>query len=576
MMGLGLLLLLMSTSPAVRAQAPTWQAVVAASQASGGGSEVATMATDASGNVYVAGYFFRTLSLGGITLLNANQATSDVFVAKWSPVTGSFVWALRAGGQGNDYGNALAVNGTSVYLSGSFDSPTMSFGSVVLTNAGAYDAYVVKLTDTGAAASFVWAERADAERADALVVSGTSVYVAGGFLGATAQFGPLALANADPTGSTADLYLAKLTDAGPTGSFTWAQRAGGPDYESAGALAVNGGSVYVAGLFASPTLALGGITLANASQTVGNNSSDTFVAKFVDAGPTASVAWAQRAGGPGYEGASALAVSGPNVYVAGSFRSPTISFGAATLTNANPGPGSGAALADGFVAKLTDAGTASSFAWAQRAGGTDSDEITALAVRGASVYLTGTFYSAAAGFGTTTLVGNGSAEVFVAQLEDAGPTGQFTGAQQGGGAGTERTNGLVLSGTTVYVGGVVSPPASFGSVSLAGPVGRQVAFLASLTGPALATRSRVPLAGVRVTPNPAHGLATVRVPGTPSATWAMLTLSDALGRMVYTQACALPATGLTQELNLASLAPGLYHLRVQAEVATAGCRLLVE
>ena len=61
-----------------------------------------------------------------------------------------------------------------------------------------------------------------------------------------------------------------------------------------------------------------------------------------------------------------------------------------------------------------------------------------------------------------------------------------------------------------------------------------------------------------------------------SANLATLTLSDVLGRVMYTQVCALPTGGLTHELNLTSLAPGLYHLRVQADAATAGCRLLVE
>ncbi|MET4074310.1 hypothetical protein [Hymenobacter sp. UYCo722] len=575
MIGLGLLLLGL-TGPAVRGQSLTWQAVVAAGQTSSSNSAVGAMATDASGNVYVAGYFFGNLSLGATTLVNVSQITSDVFVAKWSPATSSFVWALRAGGQGNDYGNGLAVNGSSVYLSGSFDSPTMSFGSVVLTNTGAYDAYVVKLTDAGPTASFVWAQRADAERADALAVSGANVYVAGGFLGATAQFGPLTLANADPSGSTADLYIAKLTDAGPTGSFVWAQRAGGLDYESASALAVNGANVYLAGFFASSTMALGAITLTNASQPAGGFNSDAFVAKFVDAGASASVAWAQRAGGLGSEGASALAVNGSNVYVAGSFSSPTLVLGSATLTNANPGPGTGPALTDAFVAKLTDAGTSSSFIWAQRAGGTDSDEISALAVRGTSVYAAGTFRSTAAAFGTTTLVGSSSGEVFVAELADAGSTGQFMGAQQGGGPGTDQANVLALSATAVYVGGTVSPPATFGNVRLTSPVGSGVAFLASLTGPALASQSAIQLAGVRVVPNPAHGLATVQLPGTPSATRATLTLSDVVGRVVYTQVCALPAGGLVQELNLALLAPGLYYLRVQAGAASAGSRLLVE
>lgn len=86
--------------------------------------------------------------------------------------------------------------------------------------------------------------------------------------------------------------------------------------------------------------------------------------------------WAQRAGGTQESGAFALAVSGTNVYVAGAFGT-TASFGATTLVSAE--------ASDVYVAKLTDAGAASSFVWAQRAGGTASEYAFALAVSGSSV-----------------------------------------------------------------------------------------------------------------------------------------------------------------------------------------------
>lgn len=55
-------------------------------------------------------------------------------------------------------------------------------------------------------------------------------------------------------------------------------------------------------------------------------------------------------------------MSGTSVYVAGTFTGNTAGFGATTLTNANTSPFS----TDVFVAKLTDVGATSSFAWSQR------------------------------------------------------------------------------------------------------------------------------------------------------------------------------------------------------------------
>ena len=55
-----------------------------------------------------------------------------------------------------------------------------------------------------------------------------------------------------------------------------------------------------------------------------------------------------------------------------------------------------------------------------------------------------------------------------------------------------------------------------------------------------------------------------------------LTLRDALGRSVRAATMALPATGLTYELNLTGLAPGLYLLEVQAGTDRATQRLVVE
>lgn len=77
------------------------------------------------------------------------------------------------------------------------------------------------------------------------------------------------------------------------------------------------GNAYLAGVFAN-TVVLGGTTLTS------RGSSDVFVAKF---NPTSNqFVWAQRTNGTGYDGVTALAVSGTSVYVAGLFDSPAAVF----------------------------------------------------------------------------------------------------------------------------------------------------------------------------------------------------------------------------------------------------------
>ena len=319
-------------------------------RAGGSGPDYATALAVNGPSVYVAGHFDGSVaSFGAIALTSAGL--SDIFVAKLADAgsTSSFVWAQRAGGTWGDYAAALAVSGASVYVAGGFGSAAVAFGSAILTstnpNANLNDIYVAKLTDAGSTGSFVWAQRAGgtgSDGASTLVVNGTSVYMAGTFGSPIAGFGAAVLANADASTGTPDAFVAKLTDAGSTGSFVWAQRAGGTYYEEANALAVNGNSVYIAGMFGSTMADFGPVTLTNVGF------ADVYVAKLTDAGGTASFAWAQRAGGRGFDVATALTVSGTSLYASGYVQSTSAGFGTTVLSNPSPG------TSLGFLASLTD------------------------------------------------------------------------------------------------------------------------------------------------------------------------------------------------------------------------------
>ena len=315
-------------APLNHAQAPAWQLAVAA-----GGptfrSQCAATATDAAGNLYLTGLFYNTVDFGGITLTSAGG--TDVYVAKWSPATGSFVWAVRAGGAGYDRGLGIAVNGTSIYLTGAYDGPTATFGTTVLANASIapayYDVFVAKLVDAGSSAAFSWAQGFGGTANDvgmSVAVSGSNVYLTGYFESPTLTCGPITLANA----GGADGFVVKLTDAGSSASVGWAQQIGGADNEYSNTVAARGADVFIAGNFQSPTISFGSVTLTNITFGAFN----MFVVKLTDTGPSATVGWARLAGGSGFTSPSQVVVSGGNVYIAGSFNSIAF-FGSTTLSN---------------------------------------------------------------------------------------------------------------------------------------------------------------------------------------------------------------------------------------------------
>lgn len=258
-------------------------------QAGGASDDRATALARTGTDLYVAGSFSGVAaSFGTQTLLNSGAA--DAFVAKVTDLgtTGNFAWAQRAGGTGVDGAWAVAASGSNVYIAGYFNSAVASFGSTQLTigspGGNNYDGFVAKLTDQGATGGFAWAQPAGGSGRDealALAVSGTNVYLAGYFAG-TAAFGSYTLTSA----GSYDAFVAKLTDGGSTGSYTWAQRAGGTDDDRALELAVAGTGVYVAGAFDSPTATFGTSVLTNA----GSVTFDVYVARLADAGTTSSFA----------------------------------------------------------------------------------------------------------------------------------------------------------------------------------------------------------------------------------------------------------------------------------------------
>jgi len=556
--------LLLGLAATAWAQVPAWQTIVTAAPLNANsGALVTASTTDASGNTYVAGSFTGSINLNGTTYTSVG--VRDLFIAKWSPATQGFVWVQQSAASDSQGADILVSSGSSVYLAGSFYG-TASIGGTTLVSAGGSDAFVAKLTDAGSSASFAWAQRmggAGYDSANGLAVSSTAVYVSGTVTG-TATFGSTSYTSA----GSIDGFLTKLTDAGSSATFTWTQLMGGLSGDYASGLAAQGTSLYVLGSYMG-VVAFGSLSLNS------GNKPGLFVAKLTDTGLSATYTWVQQAGSSTNIVPNALALQGSQVYVAGRFQG-TATFGSISVPNAS----TTTAAFDAFVAKLTDAGSSATFAWAYGAGGPRSDYASALAVRGSTVYVAGS-YSGTASFGGATITSSGTSDdIFVARLTDLGPTASFAWVQTAGGPGVDTVQGLAPVATAVYVGGSVIGAAAFGSQTVGSASAGQAGFFAALPDATslAATASTPAAAGVNVfpTPTPAHGTATVQLPAGLATGSLTLTVLDGLGRIVRTRAAILPAGTTATSFDVAGLAPGVYALRVAVGERLGTARLVVE
>jgi len=194
-----------------------------------------------------------------------------------------------------------------------------------------------------------------------------------------------------------DVFVAKLDT---NGAWQWAVRAGGTDDDEGWDVAVDAsGNVFITG-WLKGTVWFGGIML------VSQGNYDVFVAKLNTNG---TWQWAVRAGGTELDEGWGVAVDASgNAYITGGFHG-TATFGSTTLISEGS--------RDVFVAKLNTNGA---WQWAVRAGGTDIDDGTGVAVdTDGNVYITGLFYGTAT-FGGTTLISYGVGDVFVSKFGSGG------------------------------------------------------------------------------------------------------------------------------------------------------------
>ena len=276
---------------------------------------------------------------------------------------------------------------------------------------------------------------------------------------------------------------------------------GGSGSDSATALAISGGEVYVAG----ETLSTNFPRTTGGAQENNRGWRDAFVARLNS--NLTQILQSTYLGGSGSDSATALAISGGEVYVAGE----TLSTNFPNTTGGAQGSKSGIYSWDAFVARLNSSLT--QILQSTYLGGRYDDRALALAIHPTTgdVYVTG--WTSSDNFPRTAGGAQGSrggsSDAFVARLDSS-----LTSISQStylGGSGSDSAIALAISGGDVYVVGYTYStnfPRATGGAQ-ASYSGRGDAFVARLTADLAAASSYT----LSISPTPTNGNVTSSPPG---------------------------------------------------------------
>lgn len=447
------------------AQTPNWQLAYAAGY--NGNESASSLVVDANGNTYITGsYTSSYINFGTISLLNNFAGTSDIFLVKIDP-SGTVLWAKTFGGADGDQGNGLAIDASgNVILTGWFASASITFSATVLNNVGtaSSDLFMVKYDPDG---NLIWAKSTGGSLNDrGYAVScdaNSNIFITGWYSSPTINFGTGVLNNAGS--ATSDVFMVKY-DA--NGTALWAKTIGGSGVDGGRACTIDAiGNAYVLGNFASSSINFGTGALTNASA----GTQDMFLVKY---DPTGTALWTSKVGGIYDELGNGVAISGNDIFITGSFASPSVTFGSLpAITNVSAG------TSDVFLASYSLLGVPN---WSKGSGGADSDEGKCISVDAlGNVHISGFFISQNISFGTNTLTNSaaGTKDMFVTSYDN---TGSASWSLQIGNYSDEMGNGIANFSNTIHLAGMFnSGSVNFGSTTIYKGCGDDV-FYAKLDG----------------------------------------------------------------------------------------------
>jgi hypothetical protein len=214
-----------------------WMQKVGSTSNDGGNS----MTIDASGNVFITGYFSNTVAFGLLPSITA-VGQQDIFIAKYDN-NGNAQWVQKGGSTGFDVGNSVTTDASgNVFISGYFTN-TATFGTLPsITSVGLYDVFIAKYDNNGI---IKWVQKGGGtayDEAYSIVVDALGNTYITGYFANTITFSSLPPITAV---GQLDIFIAKYDS---NGNAQWLQKAGGALIDISLGMTIDiSGNIYITG-----------------------------------------------------------------------------------------------------------------------------------------------------------------------------------------------------------------------------------------------------------------------------------------------------------------------------------------
>jgi Leucine-rich repeat (LRR) protein len=302
-----------------------------------------------SGKIIVTGTFRTdvTFDPDGSPQPYGSLGGSDIFIARFDGTSGAFEEAFTLGGPLDDFPGELSVNGTDLYITGSFQAimdfdPSGGSADLMASGSGS-DPFILKLSNFN---TFGWVKHLPGPALRNMVLQGSNLFLSGEY-SETVDFDPSAAQlNLTPTGDD-DGWVSKYD---LNGNMLWTKTFGGSNTERIFDMAAGpGGDIYLTGAFKGTVDFNPGAGVTQLIST--SNSEDAYLSKFDTNG---NLLWARAWGGAGYdEGNSVIALTSDRVFVAGDYQNAPIDLDPGVGTTIIPNNGN----YDVFLSYFSGTGT---------------------------------------------------------------------------------------------------------------------------------------------------------------------------------------------------------------------------
>lgn len=413
--------------------------------------ECPAVATDGSGNVFIAGLFYGTVNFGGGIL--TCDGSQDIFLAKFD-MAGNHIWSKRFGNVGRSGAMSVATDGLGNVCITGYSTGSINFGGGNRFGVGEQDVFVAKFD---AAGNHIWSNIFGAgslgppyfQLGYDVAMDGSGNALVTGYCQGGVDFGGGPLSSAGQ-----DVFIAKFD---PSGNHLWSKSFGDANSQTSYSLAIDGsGDVVIAGeVYGSVNFGGGLLTSAG--------DADIFLARFDAAG---NHLWSRRYGDGAYQIAFAVAIDGSNgISVTGP------NYGTVDLGG---GPLASTGSSDAFIAKLDAAGNHS---WSRSFGDPSDQAPRSIASVGNETVVTG-YFRGTIDFGGGILTSAGHADIFITRFD---ASGYHLWSRQFGDAGSQVGLGVATDGFGgVIVAGIFSSTVDFGGGPLASASTESDIFLVRL------------------------------------------------------------------------------------------------